>query len=173
VSTATIRQATTADVSVILHFIRELARYEKLEHEVLATEEQLRETLFGATPRAEVVIAESMHASDFSHEPSKPTPVGFALFFHNYSTFRAAPGLYLEDLYVAESHRGQGIGHQLLQHLADLAVARNCARFEWWVLDWNKDAIRFYERIGAKPMSDWTVFRLDGDALKTFAKAKP
>jgi GNAT superfamily N-acetyltransferase len=114
-----------------------------------------------------------MHSSSASQQQGKATPIGFALFFHNYSTFRSAPGLYLEDLYVAESYRGQGVGRQLLQHLAALAVARNCARFEWWVLDWNKDAIRFYESLGAKPMSDWTVFRMDGDALTTFAKTKP
>lgn len=149
-----IRPATEADVPLILRFIRELAEYERLLHEVVATEERLRDTLFGARPAAEVVVAE--HGGD---------AVGFALFFQNYSTFLAQPGIYLEDLYVSPAARGRGMGRALLAHLAALARARGCGRLEWWVLDWNESAIRFYRSLGAQPMEDWTVFRLTGDAL--------
>jgi GNAT superfamily N-acetyltransferase len=143
---------------MILDFIRQLAVYEKLEHEVVADEERLRATLFGDRPFAEVIIAE--HAGE---------PAGFALFFHNYSTFLARPGLYLEDLFVRPELRGRGIGKLLLQTLARIAIDRGCGRFEWWVLDWNEPAIRFYRRLGAQSMDEWTVFRVTGDALLELA----
>ena len=151
----TIREATRADVPLILTFIRELAEYEKLLHEVEATEADLAEPLFGSTPRAEVVIAES-----------EGSAAGFALFFHNYSTFAGRPGIYLEDLYVRPAARGKGVGRALLAHLADLALARGCARLEWAVLDWNRAAIAFYESLGARAMDEWTVYRLSGETLR-------
>lgn len=154
----TIRPAEPRDVPLILQFIRGLAEYEKLGAECHATEAGLARTLFGERPSAEVVIA--------YHEGN---PAGFALFFHNYSTFLARPGLYLEDLYVDPAHRGHGVGHALLAHLASVAIDRECGRFEWSVLDWNADAIRFYERLGARPMNEWTVYRIAGDALKRLA----
>ena len=150
-----IRDATIADVPLILAFIRELAAYEKLLHEVVATEESLRETLFGDEPGAAVLIAEIGGA-----------PAGFALFFPNYSTFAGRPGIYLEDLYVRPAARGKGVGRDLLAHLAALAVERGCARLEWAVLDWNRPAIAFYEKLGAVPMHDWTVFRVSGEPLR-------
>ncbi|HEX6039020.1 GNAT family N-acetyltransferase [Longimicrobium sp.] len=154
----TIRSANEADVPLILRFIRELAEYERLLHEVVATEETLRATLFGPRPAAEVVIAEE-----------DGEPLGFALFFHNYSTFLAQPGLYLEDLYVRPEARGRGTGRALLAHLARLARERGCGRLEWWVLDWNESAIRFYRSLGARPMDEWTVFRLTGADLARLA----
>ena len=154
----TLRSATPDDVPLILECIRGLAEYERLPHEVVATEELLRESLFGSRPAAEVVLA---------HEGEEPA--GFALFFHNYSTFLGRPGLYLEDLFVFPRFRGRGLGRLLLAHLATLAVQRGCGRFEWAVLDWNVDAIGFYEALGAKAMSDWTVYRLTGDALQRLA----
>lgn len=153
-----LRAATPADVPVILDCIRGLAEYEKLPHEVVATEELLRETLFGARPAAEVVLAED-----------GDEVAGFALFFHNYSTFLARPGLYLEDLFVYPRFRGRGLGKLLLAHLAKVAVQRGCGRFEWAVLDWNVGAIGFYEAMGAVALSDWTVYRLSGDALQRLA----
>ncbi|HEV3051353.1 MAG TPA: GNAT family N-acetyltransferase [Longimicrobium sp.] len=156
------RPAVEADVPLILRFIRELAEYERLRHEVVATEERLRDTLFGPRPAAEVVIAEDADE-----------PVGFALFFHNYSTFLAQPGIYLEDLYVHPEARGRGVGRALLAHLARLAKERGCGRLEWWVLDWNESAIRFYRSLGAQPMSDWTVFRLTGGDLARLADEAP
>ena len=153
-----LRPATATDCPQILAFISELAEYEKLAHEVVATEDGLREQLFGATPRAEVVIAELDGA-----------PVGFALYFHNFSTFTGRPGLYLEDLYVRPSARGAGVGKRLMQHLAKLAVERGCARFEWAVLDWNEPAISFYRSIGAIGMDAWRVQRLAGEALSKLA----
>jgi GNAT superfamily N-acetyltransferase len=150
----TLRAATAADVPVVLELIRGLAEYERLLHECVATEAQLHETLFGATPQAEVVIAEW-----------EGTPAGFALFFHNYSTFLAHRGLYLEDLFVKPAFRGHGIGRALLVHLARIAVARGCGRFEWSVLDWNAPAIGFYRALGAVPMDDWTIMRVTGEAL--------
>jgi GNAT superfamily N-acetyltransferase len=147
-------------VPLILQFIRELAEYEKLAHEVVATEEVLERTLFGERPGAEVIFA---YADD--------QPVGFALFFHNYSTFLGLPGLYIEDLYVRSTVRGQGIGKKLLAFLARLAKERGCGRLEWWVLDWNAPAIGFYRSIGAVPMDDWTVFRVAGPALNQLATA--
>jgi len=154
-----IREATAGDVPLILNFIRQLAEYEKLSHEVEATEAALRETLFGARPFAEVLIASWADA-----------PVGFALFFHNYSTFLAKPGIYLEDLFVNPSARGKGIGKALLTRLAELAIERGCGRVEWSVLDWNAPSIEFYRRMGAQAKDEWTVFRLTGEALGQYAK---
>jgi len=153
-----IRSAERGDVPLILKFIQGLAEYEKLAHECKATEAQLERTLFGARPVAEVLLAYRGN-----------TPAGFALFFHNYSTFLARPGIYLEDLFVDPAHRGFGVGHALLSHLAALAVERECGRLEWSVLDWNADAIRFYERLGARAMDEWTIYRVTGDALLKLA----
>ncbi|HXG59339.1 MAG TPA: GNAT family N-acetyltransferase [Thermoanaerobaculia bacterium] len=153
-----IRSATESDVSLILEFIRKLAAYEKLAHEVVATEDSLRATLFGQPRFAEVLIGEE-----------DGTPVAFALFFHNYSTFLGRPGLYLEDLFVEPHARGKGYGKALLARLAAIAKERNCGRFEWWVLDWNEPSIAFYESLGAVPMDEWTVFRVTGDALDRLA----
>lgn len=155
-----IRPAVEADVPLILRYIEELAVYEKLRHEVAATETALREHLFCDKPYAEVLLAE--YQGD---------PAGFALYFHNFSTFLAKPGVYLEDLYVPEHYRGKGIGKALLVRLAQIAKERRCGRLEWWVLDWNEPAIRFYKSIGAEPMSDWTVFRLTGEALENLARS--
>jgi GNAT superfamily N-acetyltransferase len=157
-SGAAIRPAIEHDVPLILQLIRELADYEKLAHEVTATEAGLRVSLFGPKPEAEVIIAELDGAV-----------AGYALFFHNYSTFHCKRGLYLEDLFVRPSFRGRGVGKLLLGHLAKLAVDRGCARFEWAVLDWNETAIRFYESLGAAPMNDWTVYRLTGTPLQSLA----
>ena len=153
-----IRPATGKDCSAILAFIKQLAEYEKLAHEVVATEEQLMKTLFSEHPSAEVIIAEYQNM-----------PVGFALFFTNYSTFLAKPGIYLEDLYVQADMRGRGFGKKLLAHLARLAVERDCGRLDWWVLDWNQPAIDFYQSLKAQPMEGWTVNRLSGEALATLA----
>ena len=153
-----VRPAREADTALILGFIKKLAEYEKLSADVTATEEDLRRTLFGAKAHAEVVIAEL-----------NDRPVAFALFFHNYSTFLGKPGLYLEDLFVDIESRGLGIGKALLIYLAKLAEARGCGRFEWWVLDWNKPAIDFYESLGAVPMKEWTVYRETGEALSALA----
>ena len=149
-----IRPARPEDVATIADFIRELAEYERLSDEVTLYEEDLKEHLFGQRRYAEVLIAEENGAA-----------VGFALFMHNYSTFLARPGIYLEDLFVRPAHRGKGYGKALLQELAQIAVERGCGRFEWAVLDWNAPAIEFYKSLGARPMHDWTVFRLAGDAL--------
>jgi GNAT superfamily N-acetyltransferase len=153
-----IRPGRREDVPLIAELIRGLARYEKLEHEVVMTEEKLTDSLFGDRQYAETLIAED-----------DGEPVGFALFFHNYSTFLAQPGIYLEDLFVLPEHRGGGVGRALLENLAQLAVDRGCGRLEWAVLNWNKDAIRFYERLGARPNSDWTVYRLTGESLRALA----
>jgi GNAT superfamily N-acetyltransferase len=152
---AAIRHGREADVAGILRLIRALAEYEKLAHEVVADEAALARTLFGADPAAEVLLAEEDGRT-----------VGFALFFRSYSTFLARPGLYLEDLFVEPAWRGRGIGKALLQAVARLAVARGCGRLEWSVLDWNAPAIGFYASLGARPMDDWTVFRLTGEALR-------
>jgi GNAT superfamily N-acetyltransferase len=154
----TIRAATERDVPLILSFIRQLAEYERLLDAVKATEEALRTTLFGPKPVGEVLIAQE-----------GATPVGFALFFQNYSTFLAQPGLYLEDLFVIPSARGKGVGRLLLEHLSQLAIDRHYGRVEWAVLDWNAPAIGFYRRIGAVPMQDWTIMRLTGEALTRLA----
>lgn len=151
-----IRPAERGDVALLLSLIKELAEFEKLAHEVVADEEVLSASLFGEESTAEAVLAEV-----------DGMPVAFALFFHNFSTFLGRPGLYLEDLYVRSSHRGQGIGRRLLAHLAKIACERGCGRMEWWVLDWNRDAIKFYEGLGARPMRDWTVYRLTGQELRT------
>lgn len=154
-----IRPATPADVPLILSFIRELAVYEKLEHEVVATEEDLRAALFGERQVVEAVIASL-----------DDEPVGYALFFPNFSTFLAKPGLYLEDLYVRPAARGAGIGRELLESLARLAVDRGWGRFEWSVLDWNQSSIAFYKKMGATPMDEWTVFRIAGEELKRLGR---
>lgn len=154
-----LRSATRADVPEILRLIRALAEYEKLSHEVVATEAALAQTLFGDSPAAELLLAEEDGRA-----------VGFALFFQNYSTFLGKPGIYLEDLFVEPAFRGHGLGKQLLQAIARLAVERGCGRFEWAVLDWNESAIGFYKSLGARPMADWTVMRLTGDALKRLAQ---
>jgi len=156
--TLRIRPGRLEDVPLIAELIRALARYEKLEHEVVLTEKKLTDSLFGERQYAETIIAED-----------DEQPVGFALFFHNYSTFLAQPGLYLEDLFVVPEKRGAGVGRALLERLAQIAVERGCGRLEWAVLDWNVDAIRFYQRLGAKPNADWTVYRLTGDPLRALA----
>lgn len=153
-----LRRASEDDCGLILGFIKELAEYEKLAHEVVASIDILKETLFGEKSYAEVVIGEYQN-----------TAVGYALFFHNFSTFTGRPGIYLEDLYVQPSLRGKGFGKCLLAYLAKLAVERNCTRVEWSVLDWNEPSIQFYRSIGALPMDEWTVQRLHGEALTSFA----
>jgi GNAT superfamily N-acetyltransferase len=150
--------ATERDTPAILSLIKGLAEYERLEHEVEATEEGVRDALFGDWPVAEVVLA--YVGADLA---------GFALFFHNFSTFLGRRGLYLEDLFVLPAFRNRGVGRRLLSHLARLAIERRCGRMEWSVLDWNESAIRFYRSIGAVPMDDWTVYRLGGDALDRLA----
>ncbi len=153
-----IRPATEGDVSLVLSLIKELAEYERLSHEVVATEASLRRSLFGERPFAEVLIAE------LGDEPA-----GFALFFHTFSTFLGRPGIHLEDLYVRPEFRGCGLGRALLVYLAKVAWERGCGRLEWAVLDWNGPAIGFYGRIGAAPVSGWTAYRLTGDALEGLA----
>jgi GNAT superfamily N-acetyltransferase len=154
----TIRAATPADIPVLLQFIRELAAYEELSHEVLATEAMLHRHLFGERRHAEAVLACENGQS-----------IGFALFFHNFSTFVGKPGLYLEDLYVQPEFRGRGYGKALMIHLARLARERDCGRFEWWVLNWNQPSLDFYRSLGAVPMSDWGVQRVTGQALVSLA----
>jgi GNAT superfamily N-acetyltransferase len=156
--TLSIRSATRADLPLIAQFIRDLADYERLAHEVRFDEAVLGERLFGARPYAEVLVGEVDSVAE-----------GFALFFHNFSTFEGKPGIYLEDLFVRPEARGAGLGKAFLQRLAQLAVERDCARLEWWVLDWNEPAIRFYKALGARPMDDWTTYRVDGDALSALA----
>lgn len=153
-----IRPAAPSDVSTILRFVRDLAEYEREPDAVEATEETLTEALFGSHPGAEAVIAEQDGA-----------PIGFALFFHNFSTWKGRRGLYLEDLYVTPAARGSGAGKALLRHLAGIALDRGCARFEWSVLDWNTPAIDFYRAMGAVGMDEWTIQRVDGDALVRLA----
>lgn len=155
-----IEPARETDAPLILRLIKALAEYERLSAEVVATEASVRASLFGDDPKAEAVIA---HAGDDA--------VGFALWFHNYSTFAGRHGLYLEDLFVLPEWRGRGIGSALLRHLARVAVERRCGRMEWAVLDWNEPAIRFYKSLGARPMSEWTVFRVTGDELKRLAES--
>ena len=163
-SDVTILPAREQDVATILSLIRALADYERMTEQVVATEDRLRESLFGARPFAECVLA-------WDEGGGNREAVGFALWFPNYSTFLARPGLYLEDLFVLPSRRGQGIGRALLAHLARVAVERGCGRMEWSVLDWNAPAIGFYRRLGAAPMDEWTVFRLTGDSLARLADA--
>ena len=159
--TISIRPAVAADLPLIAQFIRDLAEYEELAHEVRFDEEQLGRNLFGPRPYAEVVIGEV-----------DGVPQGFALFFHNFSTFEGRPGVYLEDLFVRPQARGAGLGKALLAHLAALAIERDCARLEWWVLDWNAPAIGFYRKLGARPMDEWTVMRVDGAALTELAQSR-
>lgn len=153
-----IRTATEADVPLILSLIKELAEYERLAHEVSATEDLLRESLFGERQVAEALLG--YHEGD---------PAGFALFFHNFSTFLGRSGIYLEDLYVKPELRGRGVGRAMLVYLAKLARERNCGRLEWSVLNWNEPAIRLYRGIGALPMDEWTVYRLTGESLEGLA----
>lgn len=157
--TLEIRHGEPGDVPLITRLIRALAHFEKLEHMVTLTEEQLAQALFGARPYAETLIAEE-----------DGDAVGFALYFHTFSTFLARPGIYLEDLFVIPEHRGRGAGRALLERLARIAVERGCGRLEWAVLNWNSDAISFYERLGARPNSEWTVYRLAGEALSSLAR---
>lgn len=155
-------RAREGDVALILELIRGLAEYEKLSHEVRATEEMLRASLFGERPAAEVLLA--MIAGECA---------GFALFFSTYSTFLAQPGIYLEDLFVKPPLRGRGIGRALLAEIARLAAERKCGRVEWAVLDWNAPSIEFYKKLGAAPLDDWTVYRLTGEALSSLAQRLP
>ncbi|MEP7306739.1 MAG: GNAT family N-acetyltransferase [Acidobacteriota bacterium] len=157
-----IEPATPDDIPTILRMIKGLAEYEKMAADVVATEEGLREALFGAKVSAEVVVAYV-----------ETEPVGFALFFHNFSTFRGAPGLYLEDLFVDSQWRGRGVGRRLMAHLAAIAVARRCHRMEWSVLDWNESAITFYRGAGARVLDDWRICRITGDALHVLAESSP
>jgi len=154
-----IREATPNDCSIIFKFIRELAIYEKAEHEVITDLEHIQNTLFCKNPKAHALICELDGVA-----------VGFAIYFFNYSTWLGKYGIYLEDLYVSNEHRGSGAGKALLKRLTQIAVAKDCGRVEWSVLDWNKPAIDFYEALGAKPQDEWIVYRLTGDALINFAK---
>lgn len=158
VSAFTLRAATPDDVPAIAQLIRALADYEKLSHEVTGSEADLARHLFGDRPYVECILA-----------LVDETPVGFALFFHNYSTFLMKPGIYLEDLFVLPAYRGQGIGQRLLRHLAQLAIERDCGRLEWNVLDWNSPAIAFYQRMGAELKPEWELCRVTGDALTSLA----
>jgi len=155
---AQIRFAQASDVPLIAQLIRALSRFEKLEQDVTMTEEKLADSLFGSRPYAETLIAEDGAQA-----------VGFALFFHTFSTFLAMPGIYLEDLFVIPEQRGRGVGRALLQRLAEIALERGCGRLEWAVLNWNAGAIAFYERLGARPNSEWTVYRLSGEPLRALA----
>ncbi len=154
-----IKFAEPKDAGVIFDFVNKLAEYENLTHEIKADEEQIRKTLFSENSNAECLIG---------YEGDKP--VAFALFFHNYSTFLGKYGLYLEDLFVLPEKRGKGYGKMLLKKLAQIALERDCGRFEWMVLDWNEPAIKFYKALGAKPMDEWTTFRISGDELKKLAE---
>lgn len=156
-----VRPAAPTDVPTILALIRELAEYERLSPEVSANELLLHDYLFGASRIAEALIAEC-----------NGTAVGFAVYFHNFSTFLAKPGIYLEDLFVKPAYRGQGIGESLLRRLAGIASERNCGRLEWAVLDWNEPAIGFYKSLGATPMNEWTVYRVTGEALEKLARQR-
>lgn len=154
------RNATRNDIPLILSFIKDLAEYERLLDEVVATEEILDEWIFGKDKAEVIFVMEG------------DTEVGFALFFHNFSTFLGRAGIYLEDLYVKPAFRGKGYGKALLEKLAEIAVERGCGRLEWWVLDWNKPSIDFYKSLGAEPMDDWTVFRITGDTLQRLGRKK-
>jgi GNAT superfamily N-acetyltransferase len=154
-----IRPATPADVPIILELIRDLATYERAPSEVTATEEQLLQVLFGEKPVAEVLLASEGEA-----------PVGFAVFFYNFSTWLGRPGLYLEDLFIRPEHRGKGYGRALLVDLAKIARDRSCGRMEWAVLDWNEPAIEFYKKLGARPLDDWKIFRLTGEGIARLAE---
>jgi len=160
VSVIEIRQATVEDSALILRFVTELATYEKAEHEVVATEPDIRDSLFGPDSTTHAVIC------NINNEP-----VGFAVYFFNYSTWLGKHGLYLEDLYVSPEYRSAGAGKALLKHLAKIALSKNCGRFEWSVLDWNEPAIQFYKSIGAKPQDEWVGYRLAGKSLEEFANS--
>jgi GNAT superfamily N-acetyltransferase len=164
-STFSIRTASVADVDLVLHFIKALADYEKLSHIVTCDAQQLKRTLFGERSNVEVIFGCEETAQG-------KTEVGFALFFHNFSTFLGKPGIYLEDLFVLPAHRGKGYGKALMIHLAKLAVERDCGRFEWSVLDWNTPSIDFYRSLGAIGMDEWTAQRVTGEALTALA-ARP
>lgn len=153
-----IRRAAIDDAALILKFVKELAIYEKAEHEVLATEEHIRNTLFGLRSTTHAIICEK-----------ETHPVGFAVYFFNYSTWLGKHGLYLEDLFITPTERGSGVGKTLFKHLAQIAVQQRCGRFEWSVLDWNEPAINFYESVGAKPLKEWVMYRLSGQELINFA----
>lgn len=159
-SVLSIRNASIDDAGVILQFVKELAAYEKAEHEVLATESSIKESIFSAGSATKALICES-----------DGQPVGLAVYFLNYSTWLAKHGLYLEDLYVTPVARGTGAGKALLKHLAQIAVQKNCGRFEWSVLDWNEPAIQFYESLGAQPQNEWVGYRLTGQALLNLAES--
>lgn len=158
-STLHIRDAEAADSELILHFVRELARYEKAEHEVVATRADIEASIFGEHSTVRALICEA-----------DGQPIGFAVYFFNYSTWQGRRGLYLEDLYVSPEYRGSGAGKALLRHLARIAVTGGCGRFEWSVLDWNEPAIKFYESIGAKAKSEWVGYQLAGEALVAFSE---
>jgi GNAT superfamily N-acetyltransferase len=157
-----IRAATIVDVPIILELIRALATYERAPNEVTATEDQLVDVLFGKKPAAEVLLA-------FEDD----TPIGFAVFFHNFSTWLGRPGLYLEDLFVRPEHRGKGYGRALLVHLGKIAHERGCGRMEWAVLNWNEPAIEFYKKLGAKSLDEWKIFRLDREGIARLVEAVP
>ncbi len=157
--TATIRSATPADCATIANLIRELAVYERLEHAAKATADDLRRGLFGDPIYAHAILVEVGGEA-----------VGFALYFYNFSTFRGQPGIYLEDLFVKPEHRGRGLGRALLARIATIALDRGCGRFEWAVLDWNEPSIGFYKALGARAMDEWTVYRIDGEALSRLAQ---
>ena len=154
-----IRPATERDAGTIFYLIKELAEYERLSHQVVATQEDILKSLFGKRPFAEALIGEYQEV-----------PISFALFFYNFSTFIGKPGIYLEDLYVQPEYRSKGFGRQMLAHIARLAIKRDCGRFEWSVLDWNTPAIQTYDRLNAKPMKEWILYRLTGEALAELAK---
>lgn len=153
------RNTVPGDTALILSFICKLAEYEKLAHEVVATEEDIRESLFGDNPKAFCVLAEVDHK-----------PVGFALCFYNYSTFQGKAGIYIEDLYVEEAYRGRGIGKGFFKFIAQKAKEENCGRIQWWVLDWNEPSIEFYKKMGAKMMDEWTVCRIEGQEIEALAR---
>ena len=157
-STFKIRPANANDAGTIIALIKELADYERLSHEVVATADDIRDSLFGQHPYAAALIGEY-----------EGIPISFALFFYNFSTFLGKPGIYLEDLYVKPDYRSRGFGRRMLAHIAHLAIERGCGRFEWSVLDWNTPAIRTYDKLKAKPMKDWILYRLTGDALQELA----
>jgi GNAT superfamily N-acetyltransferase len=153
-----IKQARNEDIPLILTFIKEIAAYEKLSDEVVTSEDTLKESLFGKSSCAEVIL------SYLNNQP-----VAFAVYFHNFSTFTGKKGLYLEDIFVRPAYRGHGVGMQMLKYLAKLAIERDCGRMEWSVLNWNEPAINFYNKIGAVPMQEWTVYRMNEDAIRNFA----
>ncbi|HEY1096163.1 MAG TPA: GNAT family N-acetyltransferase [Alphaproteobacteria bacterium] len=156
------RDAQDGDAGLILQFIKELAEYEKLSDAVTATETEIANTFFGANPRVHALIAEQ-----------DGVPVGFAVYFYNYSTFQGKYGIYIEDVYVREDYRGAGIGKQFFQALSQKALDEDCGRVQWWVLNWNKPSIDFYHKLGATPMDEWTVFRMEGDVIARVAANNP